>query len=108
MDHLMLFWNLDVSNVTKLIVFSIFILLILCIICKPKNKKIDKYNKMETATEPTKCQIDYKMCQENIKRGNSAKDLCYVCKSNGDYPDKIYHPGTGYVKLNPKTGKAMD
>jgi len=105
----MLFWNLDVSNVTKLIAFSIFVLLILCIICKPKNKKIDKYNKTGPITnKPTKCQIDYKICQENIKRGNSSKDVCYICKSNGDYPDKIYHPTTGYLKLDPKTGKAID
>ena len=103
MDFLSLFWNIDVSNTTKIIAFIIFVIFILCIICKPRNKKIDTY---VADRGPSKCQIDYKTCQENSKRGN--KNVCYVCKPNGDYPEKIHHPQLGWIKLNPKTGKQIN
>ena len=101
MDLLGLFWNFNANDSTKIIAFFIFIVLMLCIICKPKKKRVtDGFSE-----RPTKCQIDYKMCQENSKRGNNNKNVCHLCKSNGDYPDKIYKNGVGWIKLNPKSGK---
>ena len=112
MDSLNLFWSLNVNNSTKLIMISIVVILILCIICKPKNKKkVDEYinhsnNKNNNKNNNlSKCQIDYETCKENNRRGNIDKTFCHVCKPNGDYPDKIYHPNVGWMKVDPKTGK---
>ncbi len=116
MDFLTLFWKFDANNSTKMFVFILFVICLLCIICKPKSKnKKENFNnnmqyggqKMPTtapATAPTKCEIDFKVCQENQKRGNK-NDMCFRCMPNGDYPPQIYHPNAGWVKIDPKSGK---
>ena len=102
MELLKLFWDLDANNGAKFIIFIMVAVCILCIICRPKNKK-DMY---KDSSEPTNCQIDYKLCKENSKRGNNA--VCHVCKPNGEYPDKIYSPDLGWIGVDPKTGKSVD
>ena len=110
MDFLNLFWSFDANGSTKLIVMSVVAILILCIICKPKNKKkIDEYKTDNNNSQNlSKCQVDYKMCQENTERGNNTdKNLCHVGKPNGDYPDKVYNQNVGWVKIDPKYGNPI-
>ncbi len=118
MEFLNLFWNFDADNKTKFFVFAIIALMALCILCKPKGKKkestptINSNNnakpKMNNPPQPlTKCQIDYKVCQENTKRGNLNKNMCFQCKPNGDFPNQIYYPSIGWINVDPKTGKPL-
>ncbi len=105
MDVLGLFWNFDANNNTKIIVFIVVVVIVLCILCKPKNKK-KKADNFTNNNKLSKCQIDYKTCQENKKRGN-IKNMCQVCKTNGDYPDRIYNNTQGWIKIDPKNGKPL-
>lgn len=120
MEFLNLFWNFNADSKTKLFFFAIVGLAVLCILCRPKGsdksnqvKTVDKINNVMSGknwekkdTPLTQCQIDHKLCQENLKLGNS-NQVCHVCKPNGDYPEQIYHPNVGLIKVNPKTGKPI-
>jgi hypothetical protein len=126
MEFLSLFWNFDADNKTKFI-FSVFVVIIfLCLFCRPKgsnnSNQLEMFNKINSVLKGdewnkkrekkfknklTNCQIDYKLCKENLKRGNINSLMCQTCQPNGDYPSKIYHQNLGWIKVNTKTGKPL-
>jgi len=120
MDFLNLFWNFDANNKTKFLFFGLIALFVMCILCRPKGsdqsgqvKTMKKINDVMTGENHkkniplTKCQIDHQLCRENLKKGNNNL-VCHVCKPNGDYPDKIFHPQAGWIPVDPKTGNALN
>jgi hypothetical protein len=112
MEFLNLFWNFDADNKTKLIIFCSLVIMFLCILCKPKNNKVSHIPILQPnvskKTNISKCQIDQKVCQVNVKHGYTNKNLCIKCKPNGNYPDKIYNSKIGWINLDPNTGQEIN